>query len=265
MANPAPASVYPGMSVDGTLRGLAEKDLLLQTSSGKVLRFRLIPKTEFRGNDGKPVRDSLINLGDRIAVDVNPDDVETAIYVILIAPGSSSEREAGSIPVEEGYIAAPDPRDFGAAHSLAQGNTDSPPGERPQAPMANGRDGAGSNGDSLGGAGAAGIGPRPGAGGGVTGDVFSIGDGVTPPVVISRVDPVYPEEARQAKRGGTVQLSVIVDTEGRARDIHVTVGLGMGLDEKAIEAVEQWKFKPGMKVGRAVNTRVAIEVFFRLL
>ena len=57
----------------------------------------------------------------------------------------------------------------------------------------------------------------------------------------------------------------MVDTEGRARDIRVTRSLGMGLDEKAIEAVRNWRFKPGMKGGQAVNVRATIEVNFRLL
>ena len=73
------------------------------------------------------------------------------------------------------------------------------------------------------------------------------------------------EEARKAKYSGSVTLAIVVDTEGRARDIHVTKSLGMGLDEKAIEAVQKWRFKPGMKGGQAVNVRATIEVNFRLL
>jgi periplasmic protein TonB len=105
----------------------------------------------------------------------------------------------------------------------------------------------------------------PGEGGGVGGGVFRVGGGVSQPAVIFKVDPEYSEEARKAKYSGTVMLSVIVDAEGRARDIHVAKSLGMGLDEKAIEAVEKWKFKPGMKGGQAVNVRATIEVNFRLL
>ena len=90
------------------------------------------------------------------------------------------------------------------------------------------------------------------------------GGGVSQPAVIFKVDPEYSEEARKAKYSGTVMLAVIVDTEGRARDIHVVKSLGMGLDEKAIEAVEKWRFKPGMKGGTAVNVRATIELNFRL-
>jgi periplasmic protein TonB len=105
----------------------------------------------------------------------------------------------------------------------------------------------------------------PGSGGGVGGGVFRVGGGVSQPSVIFKVDPEYSEEARKAKYSGTVMLAVIVDVEGHARDIHVVKSLGMGLDEKAIEAVEKWKFKPGMKGGQAVNVRATIEVNFRLL
>jgi TonB family protein len=105
----------------------------------------------------------------------------------------------------------------------------------------------------------------PGSGGGVGGGVFKVGGGVSQPSVIFKVDPEYSEEARKAKYSGTVMLAVVVDVEGHARDIHVVKSLGMGLDEKAIEAVEKWKFKPGMKGGTAVNVRATIEVNFRLL
>ncbi len=106
----------------------------------------------------------------------------------------------------------------------------------------------------------------PGAGGGSGGGpVFRVGGGVSSPVVVVKIDPEYSEEARKVKLSGSVLLAIVVDTEGRARDIHVAKSLGMGLDEKAIEAVEKWRFKPGMRNGQAVNVRATIEVNFRLL
>src|SRR5580658_4836944 len=72
----------------------------------------------------------------------------------------------------------------------------------------------------------------PGEGGGVGGGIFRVGGGVSQPAVIFKVDPEYSEEARKAKYSGAVMLSIVVDTEGRARDIHVIKSLGMGLDEK---------------------------------
>ena len=124
----------------------------------------------------------------------------------------------------------------------------------PLAKMLNGSNGNGSGG-----------GMGNGSGGGVGGGVFRVGGGVSAPSVLSKVDPEYSEEARKAKYSGTVLLSVIVDTEGKARDIHVIKSLGMGLDEKAMEAVAKWRFKPGMKGGQPVNVRAQIEVNFRLL
>jgi periplasmic protein TonB len=140
----------------------------------------------------------------------------------------------------------------------------------PLAKLMNGSNGTGSGGGMGSGSGG-GLGPGngggygPGSGGGIGGGVFRVGGGVSAPAVIFKVDPEYSEEARKAKYSGTVLLSVIVDTEGHAKDVHVLKSLGMGLDEKAMEAVMKWKFKPGMKGGQAVNVRAQIEVNFRLL
>lgn len=105
----------------------------------------------------------------------------------------------------------------------------------------------------------------PGEGGGFGGGVFKVGGGVSAPAVLFKVDPEYSEEARKAKYSGTVTLAVIVTPDGKATEIHVVKSLGMGLDEKAIEAVQKWKFKPGLKGGQAVAVRATIEVNFRLL
>src|ERR1700730_12373685 len=105
----------------------------------------------------------------------------------------------------------------------------------------------------------------PGEGGGVGGGVFRVGGGVSAPVVLYKVDPEYSEEARKAKYSGTVVLQLIVDATGKAREIHVVRSLGLGLDEKAIEAVNKWKFRPGYKGGQAVSVQATIEVNFRLL
>ena len=105
----------------------------------------------------------------------------------------------------------------------------------------------------------------PGGGGGVGGGAYRVGGGVSAPSVLFKVDPEYSEEARKAKYSGTVLLSLIVDPDGKARDIRVVRSLGLGLDEKAMEAVAKWRFKPGMKDGRMVAVRATIEVNFRLL
>lgn len=105
----------------------------------------------------------------------------------------------------------------------------------------------------------------PGEGGGFGGGVYKIGGGVSQPVPLYRPDPEYSEEARKAKYQGVVLLAVVVDANGRVSDVKVLRPLGLGLDEKAIEAVQKWKFKPAMKDGHAVAVSANIEVNFRLL
>jgi len=105
----------------------------------------------------------------------------------------------------------------------------------------------------------------PGEGGGVGGGVFRVGGGVSAPQVLYKVDPEYSEEARKAKYSGTVVLQLVVDASGKAQQIKVVRSLGLGLDEKAIEAVTKWKFRPGVKNGQPVAVMATIEVNFRLL
>ncbi len=104
----------------------------------------------------------------------------------------------------------------------------------------------------------------PGEGGGVGGGVYSVGGNVSAPVAIYRPDPMYSEEARKAKYQGTVVLWIVVDTSGAVTDCKVVKPLGLGLDEKAVETVRTWKFKPAMRNGTPVPVRVMVEVSFRL-
>ena len=83
------------------------------------------------------------------------------------------------------------------------------------------------------------------------------------PTLVSSADPEYSEQARHKKINGTVTIGLVVDTEGNPVNVHVINGVGYGLDEKAIEAVKQYKFKPAMKDGVAVATKLNIEVNFR--
>ncbi len=132
-----------------------------------------------------------------------------------------------------------------------------------------------SNGTGLGGGigsgaeGGAGPGHGGGAGvglnGGFGGGAYKIGGGVSAPRVLFQVEPEYSEEARKAKWQGTVVLSVIVDEMGRPNHVSVLRSLGLGLDQKAMDAVSQWRFKPGLKDGKAVPVIATIEVNFRLL
>ena len=86
-----------------------------------------------------------------------------------------------------------------------------------------------------------------------------------PPALLYKVDPEYSEEARKAKYSGIVILSVLVDTSGRAQDIKVIKALGLGLDEKAMEAVSKWRFRPATKNGQPITVTTQAQVDFRLL
>lgn len=104
----------------------------------------------------------------------------------------------------------------------------------------------------------------PGEGGGFGGGAYSVGGSVTAPIPIYKPEPPYSEEARKAKYQGTVVVLIIVDTQGSVTDARVVKPLGLGLDEKALDTVRTWKFKPGMRNGIPVPVRVMIEVSFRL-
>jgi TonB family protein len=94
--------------------------------------------------------------------------------------------------------------------------------------------------------------------------VFRIGGGVSAPLPTFRPEPEYSEQARRGKWQGAVLLQIVVDENGVPQDINVIRPLGMGLDQKAIEAVQKWRFKPGLKDGNPVPVAAVIEVNFRL-
>jgi protein TonB len=106
----------------------------------------------------------------------------------------------------------------------------------------------------------------PGTGGNVGGGLYQVGNGVSPPRAIFQPEAEFSDEARRAKYEGTVVVSVIVDAQGNPQDVHVVRTLGMGLDEKAMEAVQKYKFKPAieLKSGKAVPVPIQVEVRFRL-
>jgi TonB family protein len=114
-----------------------------------------------------------------------------------------------------------------------------------------------------------GVGHGPGAGQGLDGGfgrgAFQIGGGVSSPVALVKVEPEYSEDARKARFQGTVRLEIVVDEHGIPRQMRVLRSLGMGLDEKAMEAVAKWRFKPGTKAGKPVPVVAVIDVSFHLL
>ena len=91
-----------------------------------------------------------------------------------------------------------------------------------------------------------------------------IGNGVTPPTVLSRVEPHYTQEARLARLNGVVVLQVVVKNDGTVDVIRVVQGLAHGLTDSAVEALKQWKFGPGKKDGQDVDVALNIEINFNL-
>jgi protein TonB len=109
-----------------------------------------------------------------------------------------------------------------------------------------------------------GAGYGPGEGGGYGGGLYHVGGGVSPPVLIYSVDAEFSDEARRAKYQGVSVVSLIVDAHGLPQRIRVVRKLGMGLDEKAVEAVRQYKFKPSTYQGKPVPVEITIEVNFHI-
>jgi protein TonB len=109
-----------------------------------------------------------------------------------------------------------------------------------------------------------GSGLGPGSGGNTGGGPRRIGGGVSAPQVIYQVEPEFSEEARKAKVAGNVLVNLWVDTNGNPSHVRVIRGVGMGLDEKAIEAVRQYKFRPAMENGKPVLVELNIEVNFQI-
>lgn len=90
------------------------------------------------------------------------------------------------------------------------------------------------------------------------------GNGITAPIPIYQPDPNYSDKARQANYEGTVVLAVVVGPDGRVHDPRVSRSLGMGLDEKAIEKVKTWRFKPATRCGKPVPIQIKVEITFKL-
>jgi len=109
-----------------------------------------------------------------------------------------------------------------------------------------------------------GAGIGPGSGGNTGGGVMHVGGSVRAPVLITSIDPEFSEEARKAKFSGNVEVYLWVDERGNPSHVRVVRGVGMGLDEKAIEAVRQYKFKPAMQNGKAVKVDMYIDVDFHI-
>jgi protein TonB len=109
-----------------------------------------------------------------------------------------------------------------------------------------------------------GAGVGPGSDGNLGGGLKRVGGGVSAPEVLFAPEPEFSEEARRSKVSGNVLVYLQVDEQGRPMHVRVLRGLGMGLDEKALEAVRQYRFRPAMENGKPVAVEMNVDVTFNI-
>jgi periplasmic protein TonB len=109
-----------------------------------------------------------------------------------------------------------------------------------------------------------GSGIGPGSGGGTGGGPYRPGSGIEPPRLLREVKADYTEDARRRGIGGEVVLEIVVRRDGTVGDMRVLQGLGGGLDDRALQAVRQWRFTPARRQGAAVDVVVEVAVEFKL-
>lgn len=165
------------------------------------------------------------------------------------------------LPMTPTLLGPPDLKLPAMASNMPWGDPNGVAGPSSNGPGTGGGIGPG-NGTGIGSGNGAGFGPGDKAGYG--GGPYSVGGEVSAPIPIYKPEPPYSEEARKAKYQGEVILQIVVDTNGNVTDARVVKALGLGLDEKALETVRTWKFKPGLRNGTPVPVRVLVEVTFRL-
>ncbi len=103
-----------------------------------------------------------------------------------------------------------------------------------------------------------------GAGGGTGGGPYRPGSGVTAPAILHEVKPDYTEEGRRRNLEGDVVLEIVVRSDGTVGTIKLLQGLGAGLDQRATEAVRQWRFSPARRYGTPVDVIVEVAMEFKL-
>jgi TonB family protein len=140
------------------------------------------------------------------------------------------------------------------------------PDAQPAASLSRGPGEGGGVGSGIGTGIGSGRGPGigPGSGGGTGGGVYQIGSGVTPPEVLKQVRPTYTPDALRAMIRGSVVVEVVVQRDGTPAGIRVVRSLDSGLDRMAVEAVREWRFKPGRLGDTPVDVLVTIILDFNV-
>lgn len=169
--------------------------------------------------------------------------------------------EAPPPPEVQPAVAAPVAEMPADDHTRAGLPVETPAVEESRGPGTGGGTGSGT-GTGIGEGDGPGLGP--GSGGGTGGGPYRPGSGVEPPIVVREVRPTYTEEARQRGITGEVVLEIVVLQNGTVGRVKVLNGLGSGLDERAIDAVRQWRFEPARLRGTPVDVVVEVTVEFRL-
>ena len=135
------------------------------------------------------------------------------------------------------------------------------PDSRSQGPGAGSGAGSGT-GTGMGEGTGSGIGP--GSGGGTGGGPYRPGTGITPPAIVHEVKPDYTDEGRRRHIEGDVVLEIIVRSDGSVGNVKLVQGLGAGLDQRAMDAVRQWRFSPAKRYGVPVDVIVEVAMEFKL-
>ena len=109
-----------------------------------------------------------------------------------------------------------------------------------------------------------GAGIGPGSGGGTGGGPYRPGSGIEPPRLLREVRADYTEDARRRGVSGEVVLEIVVRRDGSVGDVKILQGLGGGLNDRAVQAVRQWRFSPAQRLGSPVDVIVEVAVEFKL-
>jgi len=165
-------------------------------------------------------------------------------------------------PVQQLVIPA---RELAAAANELPGAIEAPPGP-PTLSQGSGSGGGAGTGTGTGIGPGTGSGLGPGSGGGTGGGIYRPGSGVTTPILVREVKPQYTSDAMRAKIQGTVWVECVVKQDGTVGDVRVVRSLDplFGLDQEAVKAARQWRFRPGLRNGEPVPVLITIELTFTL-
>jgi TonB family protein len=179
----------------------------------------------------------------------------------FLAPMVKSENSNPILTIEPTIIANPEI----AVPQLNLAQFGDPHGVTGPPSPGRGKGGGIGDGDGTGVGPGVGAGAGPGRDGGIASAQTGFQGSLTEPVLLWKAEPEYSDEARKAKIQGSVIMRVEIDARGQVQNISLSQGLGLGLDERAIAAVRQWKFRAGTRNGKPVPTNALIQVTFRLL